>query len=36
MNEISPETLTEWYMLVQNCLKPIEYKLENYNTPVWQ
>ena len=35
-NEISPKTLTEWYMLARNKLKPVKYKLENYNVSVWQ
>jgi hypothetical protein len=36
INEISPETLVEWYMLVQNSSKTMHDKLENYGTSVWQ
>jgi len=35
INEISPEILVEWYNWTQYDLKPIRYKLENYNESVW-
>jgi len=35
MDEISPETLTEWYILAQNNLKIVQYKMEKYNNSVW-
>ena len=36
MNEINSETLTEWYILARNSLKPVEHKLESFNSTVWQ
>ena len=36
VDEISPETLTAWYMLAWNSFKPVEHKLESYNASVWQ
>ena len=35
-NEISPETLLEWYHLTQYYLKSMQNKLENYSDSAWR
>jgi len=35
INEISPETLVEWYNLTQYSLQTIQNKLKNTNDSVW-